>query len=70
MQQAPRISEILGLKWLHVDLENRVIRIVQSNWRGDIDDPKSKTSKRALTLGYLVNRYRVKAAREKVQADR
>jgi integrase len=56
-----RISEILGLKWLHVNLEDGVIRIVQRNWRGDIDDPKSKTSKRPLTLGYLVDRYRVKA---------
>jgi len=64
-----RISEILGLKWIHVDLENGVIRIVQRNWRGDIDDPKSKTSKRPLTLGYLVDRYRVKAAAEKATPD-
>jgi integrase len=56
-----RISEILGLKWSHVDLQSGVIRIVQRNWRGDIDDPKSKTSKRPLTLGYLVDRYRLKA---------
>jgi len=57
-----RISEILGLKWRHVDLQNGVVHIVQRNWRGDIDDPKSKTSKRPLTLGFLVDRYRVKAA--------
>jgi integrase len=56
-----RISEILGLKWRHVDLENGVIHIVQRNWRGDIDDPKSRTSKRPLTLGYLVDRYRATA---------
>jgi integrase len=57
-----RISEILGLTWRNVNLQDGVIRIVQRNWRGDIDDPKSKTSKRPLTLGYLVYRYRAKAA--------
>jgi integrase len=62
-----RISEILGLKWLHVDLQNGVIYIVQRNWRGDIDDPKSKASKRPLTLGYLVDRYRVKARADSAQ---
>jgi integrase len=54
-----RISEILGLKWCHVDLQSGVFRIVQRNWRVDLDDPKSKTSKRPLTLGYLVDRYRI-----------
>ncbi len=53
-----RISEILGLTWRNVNLQDGVIQIVQRNWRGDIDDPKSKTSKRPLTLGYLVDRYR------------
>jgi integrase len=38
---------------------------VQRNWRGDIDDPKSKTSKRPLTLGYLVDRYRLKSVAAK-----
>ena len=65
-----RISEILGLTWLHVDLQDGVIHIVQRNWRGDIDDPKSKTSKRPLTLGYLVDRYRVKAAADKAQPEK
>jgi integrase len=64
-----RISEMLGLKWRHIDLKAGVIQIVQRNWRGDIDDPKSKTSKRPLTLGYLVDRYRVKATSGKAQAD-
>lgn len=57
-----RISEILGLKWRHVDLQRGVLHIVQRNWRGDVDDPKSKTSKRPLTLGHLADRYRLKAA--------
>jgi integrase len=56
-----RISEILGLKWRHVDLQTGIIHIVQRNWRGDIDKPKSKTSKRPLTLGHLIDRYRTKA---------
>jgi len=65
-----RISEILGLTWQHLDLNDGVIRIVQRNWRGDIDDPKSKTSKRPLTLGNLADRYREKATAEKAQADK
>jgi integrase len=64
-----RISEILGLKWCHVDLQSGVLRITQRYWRGDIDDPKSKTSKRPLTLGYLVDRYRVKAAADHAQSE-
>lgn len=65
-----RISEILGLQWRHLDLQNGVIHIVQRNWRGDIDDPKSKTSKRPLTLGYLVDRYRMKATADNAQPDK
>jgi integrase len=65
-----RISEILGLKWCHVDLLGGVLRISQRNWRGDIDDPKSKTSKRPLTLGCLVDRYRTKAAADKAKPDK
>jgi integrase len=65
-----RISEILGLKWCHVDLQNGILRIAQRNWRGDIDDPKSKTSKRPLTLGYLGDRYRAKAAADKALPDK
>src|SRR5208282_1019347 len=64
-----RISEILGLKWCHVDLQSGVLRIAQRNWRGDIDDPKSKTSKRPLTLGYLGDRYRAKATADNAKAD-
>jgi len=65
-----RISEILGLKWQHVDLQNGVVHIVQRNWRGDIDDPKSKTSKRPLTLGYLVERYRAKAIADSARPEK
>jgi integrase len=65
-----RISEILGLTWRHVDLKEGLIHIVQRNWRGDIDHPKSRTSKRPLTLGYLVDRYRVKAAGSNAEPDK
>jgi integrase len=61
---------MLGLKWKHIDLPNGVIHIVQRNWRGDIDDPKSKTSKRPLTLGHLVDRYRVKATADKAGPEK
>jgi integrase len=64
-----RISEILGLTWRHVDLQRGVIHIVQRNWRGDIDDPKSKSSKRLLTLGYLVDRYRLKEKKDSAEPD-
>src|SRR5208282_2302796 len=64
-----RISELLGLKWQHVDLQAGILQIVQRYWRGDIDDPKSKTSKRPLTLGYLGDRYRAKAAADNSKAD-
>jgi integrase len=63
-------SEILGLTWLNVKLQDGVIYIVQRNWRGDIDDPKSRTSKRPLTLGYLVDRYRVKETAENSQPEK
>ena len=56
------------MTWEHVDLQAGVIHIVRRNWRGDIDDPKSRTSKRPLTLGYLADRYRAKAAVEKPQS--
>lgn len=52
-----RISELLGLQWQHVDLEQGTIRIEQRYYRGDIDQPKTKRSRRLLTLGYLVERF-------------
>jgi len=64
-----RISELLGLTWRHVDLENGVIHIVQRNWRGDIDVPKSKSSKRPLALGHLLGRYRAKARADRAGPD-
>jgi hypothetical protein len=42
---------------------------VQRNWLGDINNPKSKTSKRPLTLGYLIDRYCTQAAAENAQPE-
>jgi integrase len=53
-----RISEVIGLKIKHIDLELGCIRIEQRNWRGDIDEPKTAKSRRTLALGALTERYR------------
>ena len=53
-----RISEVLGLKLKHVELDLGAIRIEQRNWRMDIDQPKSEKSRRVLALGNLTGRYR------------
>jgi integrase len=52
-----RISEVTGLNLKHVDLERGCIHIEQRNWRGDIDTPKTMSSKRTLALGNLLARY-------------
>jgi integrase len=59
-----RISEILGLQWKHVDLAVGTIRIEQRLWHQDVGAPKTETSKRTLALGYLVERFKEKAAGE------
>src|ERR1035438_9360706 len=71
---SPRITSLtsnlspeLRHMWI---LQSGVCRIVQRNWRDDIDDPKSKTRKRPLTLGYLVERYRLQAAGERAHPEK
>src|SRR5258708_22918397 len=56
-----RISEVLGLKWKHVDFAAGTIKIEQRVWHQDIDRPKSEDSKRVLGIGDLVVRYSAKA---------
>jgi integrase len=46
-----RLGEVLGLKWKHVDLERRVLRIEQSLWRGQLVSPKTAASTRDILLG-------------------
>ena len=48
-----RISEVLGLTLKHIDLRKGTIYIEQRHCRGDIDVPKTRNSRRVLTLGSL-----------------
>jgi integrase len=57
-----RISELLGLKWKHVDLAAATIKIEQRLWRQELGRPKSEDSRRVLGIGDLAERYRAKAA--------
>lgn len=59
-----RISEVLGLKWKHVNLNAATIKIEQRVWHQDIGRPKSEDSRRVLGIGDLVQRFREKATNE------
>jgi integrase len=59
-----RISEVLGLKWKHVDLKAATIKIEQRLWHQDVDRPKSEDSRRLLGIGDLVPRFEMKAAED------
>lgn len=52
-----RISEAVGLQLKHFDTKKGTIRIEQRHCRGDVDEPKTKNSKRVLALGTLLDRY-------------
>lgn len=45
-----RTGEAVGLSWHNIDLDNRVLQVRQSNWRGKITTVKSKTSCRDLPI--------------------
>jgi len=64
-----RISEVLGLKWKHVDLKVGTIKIEQRVWQQDVGPPKSEHSKRILGIGDLVERCRTKAAEDGANPD-
>ncbi len=51
------ISEAVGLQSKHFDPQKGAIRIEQRHCRGDVDQPKTKNSKRTLALGTLVGRF-------------
>jgi integrase len=57
MSTGARISEVVGLQLRHVDLNAGTIKIVQRHCRGDVDEPKTKNSKRVLALGALIGRF-------------
>jgi integrase len=61
-----RISEAVGLQLQHVDLEAGTIKIAQRHCRGDVDEPKTRNSKRVLALGELVDRYRTWIAKKEI----
>ena len=61
-----RISEVLGLTLKHVDLEKGILHIQQRHCRGDVDVPKTKNSRRVLTLGVLTERYKVWMTKNKI----
>jgi integrase len=52
------------LQLKHQDLKAGTIRIQQRHCRGDVDEPKTKNSKRMLALGTLADRYRVWIAQQ------
>src|ERR1700722_1576614 len=52
-----RISEAVGPQLKHFDPKKGIIRIEQRHCRGDVDEPKTKNSRRTLSLGNLVDRY-------------
>jgi len=64
-----RISEVLGLKWKHVNLGAGTIKIDQRVWHQDIGRPKSEGSKRVLGIGDLVDRYRASATADVAMPD-
>ena len=64
-----RISEVLGLKWRHVNLDAGTIKIEQRVWHQDIGRPKSEDSKRILGIGDLVERFRAKATEDGATPD-
>lgn len=53
-----RISEAVGLQLKHVDLNAGTIEIQQRHCGGDVDEPKTRNSKRILALGTLTERYK------------
>ena len=57
-----RISEVLGLKWKHVNFTAATIKIEQRVWHQEIGRPKSEDSRRVLGIGDLVGRFEAIAA--------
>jgi len=45
-----RVGEVLGLPWKNVDFASRQIRVAQAFYRGTIGSPKTKCSKRLVSI--------------------
>jgi integrase len=52
-----RISEVLGLKWKHVNFVAATIKIEQRVWHQEVGRPKSEDSRRTLGIGDLAGRF-------------
>lgn len=52
-----RISEAVGLTLSCVDLKKGTIKVEKRHCRGDVDVPKTASSRRVLAIGALVDRY-------------
>jgi len=46
-----RIGELLALRWRDVDLESGCVRVRQTVYEGQFDDPKTRRSRRTVPLG-------------------
>jgi integrase len=57
-----RISEVLGLKWKHVNLLEAMVKIEQQVWHQEVGRPKTESSCRTLGIGDLVPRFAVLTA--------
>jgi integrase len=64
-----RISEVLGLKWKHINLDAATIKIEQRVWHQDVGRPKSEDSRRVLGVGNLAPRFREKAAKDVAKSE-
>ena len=47
----PRLGELLGLQWKHIDLKSSKLRIEQNLWQGKIVPPKTVGSVRTIYFG-------------------
>jgi integrase len=64
-----RISEVLGLKWKQINLEEDTIKIEQRVWHQEVGRPKSEGSRRILGIGNLAQRFREKAATDEAKPE-
>ena len=64
-----RISEVLGLKWMNVNLEAETIKIEHRVWHQEVGRPKSENSRRVLGLGDLARRFREKATKDSAKPE-
>jgi integrase len=56
-----RISELLGLRWKHVDFRNATIRVEQRVWHQEVGRLKTDSSRRVLGIGDLGAQFASKA---------